>query len=67
VGILQGDSVTWFWIGNHDDYERFSSNQAGAGFLDGWFQAITVSEPAPTSPGILPISQELKTYILSNT
>ncbi|XZN95438.1 MAG: hypothetical protein ACM65K_21595 [Microcoleus sp.] len=23
VGILQGDTVTWFWIGNHDDYERF--------------------------------------------
>ena len=45
----------------------FSSNQAGAGFLDGWFQAIIVSEPAPTLPGILPVSQELKTYILSNT
>ncbi|MEG3847700.1 hypothetical protein QT971_09785 [Microcoleus sp. herbarium19] len=23
VGILQGDTVTWFWIGKHDDYERF--------------------------------------------
>ena len=23
VGILNGDTVTWFWIGNHDDYERF--------------------------------------------
>jgi hypothetical protein len=23
VGILQGDTVTWFWIGNHDDYEGF--------------------------------------------
>ena len=23
VGIFEGDSVTWFWIGNHDNYERF--------------------------------------------
>jgi len=23
VGILEGDTVTWFWIGNHDDYLRF--------------------------------------------
>jgi len=23
VGVLQGDTVTWFWIGRHDDYERF--------------------------------------------
>jgi mRNA-degrading endonuclease RelE of RelBE toxin-antitoxin system len=23
VGILDGDTVTWFWIGSHDDYERF--------------------------------------------
>lgn len=21
----QGDTVTWFWIGHHDDYERFFS------------------------------------------
>ena len=25
VGILKGDTVTWFWIGNHDDYKRFFS------------------------------------------
>lgn len=25
IGILEGDTVTWFWIGNHDDYERFFS------------------------------------------
>lgn len=25
VGILEDDTVTWFWIGNHDDYERFFS------------------------------------------
>jgi len=25
VGVLEGDTVTWFWIGNHDDYERFFS------------------------------------------
>lgn len=23
LGILEGDTVTWFWIGNHDNYERF--------------------------------------------
>lgn len=25
VGILEGDTVTWFWIGGHDDYEHFFS------------------------------------------
>ncbi|HLO87434.1 MAG TPA: hypothetical protein VK203_20855 [Nostocaceae cyanobacterium] len=25
IGILQGDTVTWFWIGSHDDYEQFFS------------------------------------------
>ncbi|MBY0579179.1 MAG: hypothetical protein K2P57_09035 [Burkholderiales bacterium] len=23
LGILEQDTVTWFWIGNHDEYERF--------------------------------------------
>lgn len=23
LGVLDGDTVTWFWIGNHDDYEKF--------------------------------------------
>ncbi len=23
VGVLAGDTVTWFWIGSHDDYEQF--------------------------------------------
>lgn len=23
LGILEGDKVTWFWIGGHDEYERF--------------------------------------------
>ena len=22
LGILQGAAVYWYWIGNHDDYER---------------------------------------------
>lgn len=22
LGLLKGDSITWFWIGTHDDYER---------------------------------------------
>ena len=22
VGILQGDAIIWFWIGNHQDYDR---------------------------------------------
>jgi len=25
IGIFDGDTVTWFWIGNHDHYERFFS------------------------------------------
>jgi len=25
LGILEGDTMTWFWIGSHDDYERFFS------------------------------------------
>ena len=23
VGLLEGDTATWFWIGRHDEYERF--------------------------------------------
>jgi len=23
IGILDDDTVTWFWIGSHDEYERF--------------------------------------------
>ncbi|MGH7909104.1 MAG: hypothetical protein ACRENW_04550, partial [Thermodesulfobacteriota bacterium] len=26
IGILEGDTVTWFWIGSHNDYERFFSS-----------------------------------------
>lgn len=22
LGLLEGDTVVWFWIGNHDEYER---------------------------------------------
>ena len=22
LGIMKDDTVTWFWIGSHDDYER---------------------------------------------
>lgn len=25
LGVLENDTVTWFWIGSHDDYERFYS------------------------------------------
>ena len=25
VGKLEGDTVIWFWIGKHDEYERFFS------------------------------------------
>jgi hypothetical protein len=25
IGILEGDTVTWFWIGGHDEYERIFS------------------------------------------
>ncbi len=23
IGIMDGDTVVWFWIGSHDDYETF--------------------------------------------
>ncbi len=23
LGVLDDDTVTWFWIGNHDKYEQF--------------------------------------------
>jgi hypothetical protein len=23
IGMLEGDTMVWFWIGNHDDYEDF--------------------------------------------
>jgi hypothetical protein len=22
LGLLEGDTVTWFWIGSHADYEK---------------------------------------------
>jgi len=25
VGIFENETVTWFWIGRHDEYERFCS------------------------------------------
>jgi hypothetical protein len=25
IGILEGDTVTWFWVGNHDEYKRYFS------------------------------------------
>jgi len=25
IGIFEGDTVTWFWIGRHATYERFFS------------------------------------------
>lgn len=25
IGILEKDTITWFWIGSHDDYEQFYS------------------------------------------
>jgi hypothetical protein len=23
LGFKEEDTITWFWIGSHDDYERF--------------------------------------------
>ena len=23
LGTLDGDTITWFWIGNHDEYRRY--------------------------------------------
>jgi len=25
LAVWEGDTVTWFWIGSHEDYERFFS------------------------------------------
>lgn len=25
LGVMEGDTVTWFWVGSHNDYERFFS------------------------------------------
>jgi hypothetical protein len=25
IGTLENNTVTWYWIGSHDDYERFCS------------------------------------------
>jgi hypothetical protein len=25
IGVLEKETVTWFWIGMHDEYERFFS------------------------------------------
>ncbi len=25
IGFVESDTVTWFWIGKHSDYERFFS------------------------------------------
>ena len=27
IGVLEGDTITWLWIGHHDDYERFLSGR----------------------------------------
>jgi hypothetical protein len=26
LGLLEGDTITWFWIGNHDQYMRLLKN-----------------------------------------
>jgi mRNA-degrading endonuclease RelE of RelBE toxin-antitoxin system len=23
IGLFENDTVTWFWVGDHDEYERF--------------------------------------------
>ena len=25
IGVLEGNTVTWFWVGGHDEYECFFS------------------------------------------
>ncbi|NCQ26819.1 MAG: hypothetical protein GW802_05165 [Armatimonadetes bacterium] len=27
LGLLRGDTVTWFWIGSHDEYERLLKSE----------------------------------------
>ncbi len=26
LGLLEADTITWFWIGSHADYERLLDN-----------------------------------------
>lgn len=26
LGLLEGDEITWFWIGGHDEYDRLLKN-----------------------------------------
>lgn len=26
IGFLEGDTITWFWIGSHEDYNKFSAH-----------------------------------------
>ncbi len=26
VGLLEGDTIKWFWVGSHADYEKLISN-----------------------------------------
>jgi len=26
LGLLEGDEMTWFWIGGHDEYDRLLKN-----------------------------------------
>ncbi|MCX6639033.1 MAG: hypothetical protein NTW14_00945 [bacterium] len=23
IGIMKGDTITWFWVGGHDEYEKY--------------------------------------------
>lgn len=25
IGFIEDDTITWFWVGKHDDYEKFFS------------------------------------------
>jgi hypothetical protein len=29
LGVRDADTIVWFWIGSHDDYDRLLANVAG--------------------------------------
>jgi mRNA-degrading endonuclease RelE of RelBE toxin-antitoxin system len=29
LGVLEGDTIVWFWIGNHEEYDRLLASWGG--------------------------------------
>lgn len=69
IGFLEGDTVTSFWIGSHDDYERFFSQHVRAGLTPAapdraigahtgrrWWATLSVMEASLARPARRPSS-----------